>query len=205
AKRAYRLIVPPGKVSKVVREVHVEFGHVGQRRTEAVVRQRFWWPKLYDDFVRNCANCNICAQTKSPAVAPKTPLQTVATFGQDHRVGVDVMGPLPTLRRGNKYILVIVEYFTKWCEAFPMLNHEAPTITLLFLNEWVARFGTPIELRSDQGAAFESRLLEEICRMLRIHKTRTTPYHPQSNGLVERTNRTVMTWGRNPVTVSLSL
>ncbi|KAA3681974.1 uncharacterized protein DEA37_0015256 [Paragonimus westermani] len=74
-----------------------------------------------------------------------------------------------------------------------MPGQEASTITSLFIYELVARFGTPIELHSEQDAAFESRLLEEVCRMLPIHKTRTTSYHPQSNGLIERTNRTVMT------------
>ncbi|KAA3679021.1 uncharacterized protein DEA37_0010880 [Paragonimus westermani] len=103
------------------------------------------------------------------------------------------MGPLPTSRRRNKYILVIVDYFTKWFEVLPMPNQEASTTTSLFVNEWIARSGTPIDLRSDQGAAFESRLLIELCRMLRIHKTRTTPYHPQSKGSIERTKRTVMT------------
>ncbi|KAA3679211.1 uncharacterized protein DEA37_0009615 [Paragonimus westermani] len=128
AKRTYRLIVPSDKVSNVVREIHVELGHAGRRRTEAAVRQRFWWPKLHGDVVRNCANCNICARTRAPTVAPRAPLQTVATVGPNHRVGVDVM--------------------------------EASTITL-FENEWVARFGTSVELHSDQGAAFGSRLLEE--------------------------------------------
>ncbi|KAA3678571.1 uncharacterized protein DEA37_0003326 [Paragonimus westermani] len=188
AKRTYRLIVPSGKVSNVVREVHVELGHSGQRRTEAAVRQLFWWSKLHDDVVRNGARCNSCAQTKSPTVAPRAPLQKVATLGPNHCVG-----PIPTSRRGSKYILVIVDYFTKWCEALPIPNQEASTITSLFVNEWVARSGTPIELHPDQGAAFESRPLEEACRMLHIHKTLTTPYHRQSNGLVERTNRTVMT------------
>ncbi|KAA3672721.1 uncharacterized protein DEA37_0013979 [Paragonimus westermani] len=192
-KRTCRLILPSGRVSKVVREIHVELGHAGQRTTEVAVRQHFWWPKLHDDVVRNCANCNICAQTDSPTVAPKVLFQTVATVGPNHRVGVDVIGPVPRSRMGNKYILVIVGYFTIWCEAFPMPIQEAPIITSLFVNEWVARFGKPIELHSEQGAAFESRLLEEVCRTLRIHETRTTPYHPQSNGLVERTNRTVMT------------
>ncbi|KAA3670204.1 uncharacterized protein DEA37_0001096 [Paragonimus westermani] len=114
AKRTYILIVPSGKISNVVREVQVELGHAGQRRTEPAVRQRFWWPKLYDGVVRNGTNCNICAQTKSPAVAPRAPLQTVATVDPNHRVGVDVMGPLPKSRRGNKYILVIADHFTKY-------------------------------------------------------------------------------------------
>ncbi|KAA3670746.1 uncharacterized protein DEA37_0010397, partial [Paragonimus westermani] len=135
AKRTYRLIVPSGKVSKVVREVHVELEHASQRRSEAAVRQRFSWPKLHDDVVRNCANRNICAQTEFLTVAPRAPLQTVAKVGPNYRAAIDVMGPLPTSRRGNKYILVIVDYFTKWCEAFPMPNQEVSTITPLFVNE----------------------------------------------------------------------
>ncbi|KAA3672685.1 uncharacterized protein DEA37_0010174 [Paragonimus westermani] len=78
------------------------------------------------------------------------------------------MGPLPTSRRGNTCILVIVNYFTKWSEAFPIPNREASTITSLFVSEWVASFGTPIELHSDQGAAFESHPREKLGERLRV-------------------------------------
>ncbi|KAA3680587.1 uncharacterized protein DEA37_0007369 [Paragonimus westermani] len=181
AKRTHRLIVPSGKVSKVVREMHVELGHAGQRRTGAAVRQRFWWLTLHDDVVRKCVNCNFCAQTKSPTVAHRVPLQTVATVGPNHRVEVNVMGPLPTSRRGNKYIVVIVDYFTKWCEAFPMPNQQASTITSLFVNEWVTRLGTHIGLHSDQGAAFGSRLLEEeLGERLRVSYKIAAQHQPKS-------------------------
>ncbi|KAA3681893.1 uncharacterized protein DEA37_0002784, partial [Paragonimus westermani] len=113
AKQTYRLIVPSSKVSKVVREMNVELGRADQLRTEAAVRQRFWWPKLRGNAAPNCANSNVCAQTKFPIVALRASLQTFATVGPNRRVGVDVMGPLPTSRRGNEYIIVIVDYFTK--------------------------------------------------------------------------------------------
>ncbi|KAA3671000.1 uncharacterized protein DEA37_0003260 [Paragonimus westermani] len=74
-----------------------------------------------------------------------------------------------------------------------MPNQETSTITSFFVNVWVARSDTPIELQSDQGAAFETRFPEKVCSILRTHKNGTTPYHPQRNGLVERTDRTVMT------------
>ncbi|KAA3670233.1 uncharacterized protein DEA37_0011574, partial [Paragonimus westermani] len=111
-KRTHRQIVPSGKVPEVVREVHVELGRARWRRTEAAVWQRFWWSKRHDDVVRNCSNCNICAQTKSPTAAFRAPLRTFATVGPNHPVGVDVMGPLLPSKRGNKYIPVIVDYFT---------------------------------------------------------------------------------------------
>ena len=129
---------------------------------------------------------------KEPVRTLKAQLQCVPVKGPNQRVGVDVIGPLPISRKGNRYILVMVDYFTKWCEAFPMANQEAITIANLIVNEWISRYGAPVSLHSDQGAPFESHLLSEVCHLLGIHKTRTTPYHPQSNGLVERTNRTII-------------
>ncbi|GAA54787.1 gap-Pol polyprotein [Clonorchis sinensis] len=85
----------------------------------------------------------------------------------------------------------MVDYLTKWCEAVPVKQQDARTIASVIVSEWVSRYGVPVILHSDQGPAFESYLLREICAFLGIHKTRTTPYHPEGNGLVERTNRTI--------------
>ncbi|KAA3669778.1 uncharacterized protein DEA37_0010383 [Paragonimus westermani] len=101
------------------------------------------------------------------------------------------MGPLPVTERGNRYILVLVDYFTEWSEAVHIERQDACTVAVAIINEWIARCRTPIMLHSDQGAAFESQLLQETCHLLGIKKTRTTPYHPQWNGLVERTNWTI--------------
>ena len=108
------------------------------------------------------------------------------------RVAMDILGPLPETPRGNKYILVIGEYFTKWKEAFPLKDTEALTIAKVFVNEFVCRFGVPDSLHTDQGRNFEAKVLKEVCQLLGVKKTRTTPYHPQSDGLVERFNRTLL-------------
>ena len=92
---------------------------------------------------------------------------------------------------GNKYILVISDFFTKWTESFAMLNMEARTCAKILVNEVVSRFGVPNKIHSDQGRQFESNLFAEMCELLQIEKTRTTPYHPQSDGMVERFNRTL--------------
>ena len=186
-----KLIVPLAKVTKVISTVHAQLGHCGQRKTEAAIRQRFWWPRIHEDVITFCTNCENCARIKAPVQTPRAQLQSIPPERPNHRVGVDVIGPLPVSRSGNRFILVMVDYFTKWCEAFPMKNQEAATISHLIVNEWIARYGVPVSLHSDQGAPFESHLLAEICHLLGVHKTRTTPYHPQSNGLVERTNRTI--------------
>ena len=108
------------------------------------------------------------------------------------RVAMDILGPLPETDRGNKYILVIGDYFTKWKEAHAMPNMEAITVARIFVNEFICRFGAPEQLHTDQGRNFESALLKEICKLLGITKTRTTPYHPQSDGMIERFNRTIL-------------
>nr|CAH8864708.1 unnamed protein product [Trichobilharzia regenti] len=186
-----RLLVPRLKVPEVIRLVHQQLGHAGQRKTEHAVRQRFWWPLLHHDVTEFCRNCATCAQIKQPKASPRAPLVPMLTEAPNHRVGVDVMGPITTSRRGNRYILVMVDYFTKWCEAVPLRQQDALTIGRAFIDNWVSRFGAPLYLHSDQGAAFESYLLAHICNTFGIRKTHTTPYHPQGNGLVERTNRTI--------------
>ena len=107
------------------------------------------------------------------------------------RIAVDVLGPLPITEAGNKYLLVIMDYFSKWPEVHPMPNHEASTVAEILVKEVVSRFGVPVTIHSDQGRNFESSLIAEMCLLLGAEKTRTTPLHPESDGMVERFNRTL--------------
>ena len=107
------------------------------------------------------------------------------------RVAMDVLGPLPQTDRDNRYILVIGDYFTKWTEAYAIPNQEAATIAAVFVEQFVCRYGVPMQLHTDQGRDFESHLFKEICNLLAIDKTRTSALHPQSDGMIERANRTI--------------
>jgi transposase InsO family protein len=84
-----------------------------------------------------------------------------------------------------------MDYFSKWPEVYALPNQEATTVADVLVEQWVSRFGVPMELHSDQGRNFESHVFREVCKLLGIHKTRTTPLHPQSDGMVERFNRTL--------------
>ena len=108
------------------------------------------------------------------------------------RVTLDILGPLPETERGNKYILVIGDYFSKWVEAYPVPDEKAETVAQKLVTEFACRFGVPLELHSDQGRNFESRVFAEMCEILGIKKTRTTPYNPKSDGMIERFNRTLI-------------
>jgi hypothetical protein len=107
------------------------------------------------------------------------------------RVALDIIGPFRRTNSGNKYILVLGDYFSKWTEAYALPNIEAITVAKKFVNEFIARFGVPLQVHTDQGTQFTSQLMTEICKLLGIHKTRTTALHPSSDGMVERFNRTL--------------
>uniref|UniRef100_A0A3B4WPR7 Integrase catalytic domain-containing protein n=1 Tax=Seriola lalandi dorsalis TaxID=1841481 RepID=A0A3B4WPR7_SERLL len=127
---------------------------------------------------------------KTQGKPPCVPLQPSATSRPFERVARDILGPLPETPSKNRYILVVGDYFSKWTEAFPLPNQEASSIAKVLKEEWVCRFGVPRSIHSDQGRNFESTLFRELCRLLKIHKT--SPYHAQSDGLIERFNRILL-------------
>jgi hypothetical protein len=104
---------------------------------------------------------------------------------------MDILGPLPTTTRGNQYILVMSDHFTKWVEAVPIANQTAKTVAEAFVNEVVARHGVPCKILTDQGRNFEAEIMRQIFLLLGVEKLRTSAYHPQTDGQVERFNRTI--------------
>ena len=108
---------------------------------------------------------------------PRAPLSTISTAEPMQIVAVDILGPLPGSPNGNWYILVAMDYFTKWAEAYPVPNQEVAIIANKLVNEMFLRFSSSEQLHSDRGRQFELALVREVCKCLDICKTRTTPYH----------------------------
>ena len=130
--------------------------------------------------------------TKSPPKHHHAPLQMQVSTSPMQCVAMDILGPLPVTPHSNKYLLILGNYFTKWTEAFAIPDMETATVARVFVNEFVSRFGTPTHLHTDQSRSFELSLIRELCQLMGIVKTRTTPYHPQSDGMIERFNRTLL-------------
>ena len=107
------------------------------------------------------------------------------------RVAMDLLDMLVANTRGNRYVLIMVDCFSRWTEACPLPDKTAQSVADAFFSQIVCRFGMPIVIYSDQGREFENRIMQELCILCGSHKTRTTPYHPESDGLVERFNRTL--------------
>ncbi len=119
-------------------------------------------------------------------------MQTYMCGAPLDRIHLDVLGPLPESKNGNKYILVIIDQFTKWVEAYAIPHQGSELVARKLVMDFITTFGVPLELHTDQGSNFQSVLFREVCRLLNISRTRTTPYHPSSNGQVERFNRTLL-------------
>lgn len=188
-----QLVVPVSIQDDVLRESHDEptSGHFGVAKTMERLKERFYWVNCRRDVGRWCQKCEPCGKRKGPKTKTRSPIKQHISGAPMERLAVDIMGPLPTSEAGNKYLMVVGDYFTKWTEAIPLPNQEAKTVADALVTQVITRFGVPDSLHSDQGRNFESKLFTEVCRILGINKTRTTPYRPQSDGMVERFNRTL--------------
>uniref|UniRef100_A0A0X3PXJ8 Transposon Ty3-I Gag-Pol polyprotein n=1 Tax=Schistocephalus solidus TaxID=70667 RepID=A0A0X3PXJ8_SCHSO len=187
-----RVVLPLSMVDEVVERMHAELGHSGIHKTEWALRRRYFWPNQKRDIQDVIRSCEFCLASKSPNQALKAPLQPIKTGYPNERVGVDLVGPIAPSAKGNKFILVMVDFFTKMAEAVPLPDASAATVAKAIFNCWVCRWGAPDQIHSDRGSSFESAVVLELCKFLKIKKTRTTAYHPQGNGQVERTNRTLL-------------
>ena len=189
----WQLVVPKGLRADILREMHdaKTAGHLRVTKTLGRIKQRFYWYRCSQDVKDWCRRCDSCAARKPPQKKPRSAMKTYNVGAPLERVALDVLGPLPESERGKKYILVVADHFTKWTEAYAIPNQEAATVATKVVEEFVARMGVPRQIHSDQGRNFEAAVFQEMCALLGIEKTRTTPLHPQSDGMVERYNRTL--------------
>ena len=186
-------IVPSSLKPTILQGLHDDkvAGHMGIAKTFKRVQDRYYWCGYHRDVEDWCRKCTVCQARMAPGKTPRAPLKKIRTGARFQRTSLDILGPLPVSNQGNRYILLITDYFSKWAEAVPLANIEACTVAQAFVEQFVSRFGVPSQVHTDQGKQFEAQLFQEMCAILGIDKTRTTPYWPQSDGFVERLNRTL--------------
>jgi hypothetical protein len=146
---------------------------------------------MYQDikeYIKTCDNCQRYTRQEK-----NEPLHSIKILHPFERIGIDIIGPLPITSRNNRYIVTATEYFTKWPEAKPLKKADAENVAKFLYEEIICRHGTPKILLSDQGSHFRNELVEKLCQKFKIQRRFSSPYHPQTNGLVERFNKTLCT------------
>ena len=180
--------VPPALRRKVLKQCHdtKTSGHFYYWKTLNKVKKYFNWGGLSKDVQIYCQACQVCATRKTAGYNRKAKMRRYDVGFPMEEVAIDLMGPFPEAESGNKYVLVIVDSFSKWMEAYPVPNIEAKTVAEKLVLEFVSRFGVPYQIKSDRGKQFDCELFEQMCVMLEVEHRMSTPFHPQGNSRVER-------------------
>ena len=166
-------------------------GHMGCRKTRNRILQNFLWPGIFIDVAKFCRSCPKCQNSVTKGRSSKVKLVPIPPMAEPFtRVAIDIVGPLIRTKKGNRYILTLCDYSTKYPEAVPLKVIDAETVANALI-EIFSRTGIPKEILSDQGSNFTSATMKQLCRLLHIKKLTSTPYHPQANELVERFNGTL--------------
>jgi transposase InsO family protein len=187
------VVIPHAMREEVLRFAHDAklSGHMGCGNTLARARHCCFWYGMSRDIRNYVLSCNLCSKYKG-VTRRKTALRRYHAGYPMERVHLDILGPFTPSDNGNVYILSMIDQFSKWIEFAAIPEQTALIIAKEFVERFITTFGCPLSVHTDQGRQFESDLFQELCRMLEIAKTRTTPYHPASNGQVERYNRVLL-------------
>jgi transposase InsO family protein len=187
----YLLLVPQHKRSSLIAITHQTLAHVGITKTLSVLKQTYWWPGMETEVRLRINMCKPCAERKCGNMGLQPPAQQTVTGFPFEKIAIDITGPLPQTQNGYRYILGVIDYFSRYPMLIPLRNVDARTVAESLFFRWISIFGAPHSIHSDRGTCFESSLFKELCDLMNIKKTRTAPYYPKSDGLIERLFRTV--------------
>ncbi|MCO5569098.1 hypothetical protein L7F22_022805 [Adiantum nelumboides] len=185
-----RRVPSTNEIPKILKGLHEEAcgGHFSHELTlKKVLLAGYVWPSMHADVQHWCRSCHNC-QVNGNKRLLYGPRQAVIANGPFEKWGIDAMGPLPRTANGKLYILVAIDYMTRWVEAQSVAKVNEKTVSKFVYTHICCRFGTPLEIVSDNGPGFRRGLLTEVCEVLKISHRHSTPYYPQSNGLVEKAN-----------------
>ncbi|UYV71114.1 hypothetical protein LAZ67_8001791, partial [Cordylochernes scorpioides] len=194
--RAWLLVVPEKKKREIMKEYHnhMSNGHLGVARTMYRIKSKYFWPSMLKDVSEFVKTCHLCqsrkAQTNYTFWTTTAPIPP-ANFPFE-RIGVDFVGPLPSTKNRKKWIIVLTDYYTRYAETKAVSEATVKELSKFLVEDIFLQHGAPQYLISDRGSQFTSNLMEEVMKMCKIKHCFTTSYHPQTNGLTERLNRTLI-------------
>ena len=187
------LVMKSTEVETLLHNIHNEplGGHLGRDITFNKLVHKYYWPKMYNTVKEWVKTCDVCQRQGIPR--RQEPLHPISVGQPFDRIGIDYVGPLPRTKQGNRYIVVATEYLTKWAEAAAVPDCTAQTTAQFIFQEVVCRHGTPGEILTDRATSFQNELIAALLHIIGTKHRLSSPYHPQTNGLTERFNRTLCT------------
>lgn len=178
----------PKSLRKKIFDLYHGLTHAGQKGTKKLISARYFWPTATEDIKQWVSTCTACQSSKVTQHTKVPPTQIPVPATRFSHVHIDLVGPLPP-SQGNKYLLTMVDRFTRWPEVVSLPSQEASTVADALVECWIARYGVPDTITTDQGRQFESRLFSSLCKRLGAQVIHTSAYNPRANGMVERFHR----------------
>ena len=163
--------------------------HASKERMMEKMKKRYYWPQMFENikvYVESCDSCQRRGKAKR-----NEPLHPIPVGEPFYQIGIDYVGPLNRTKSGNRYIIVAMDYLTKWPEAKPVKEATAEETVRFVYDDIICRHGCPGKILTDRGTHFNNQLLKTLLEKFQVKHLLSTPYHPQTNGLVERLNRTL--------------
>uniref|UniRef100_A0A3P9JTM2 Gypsy retrotransposon integrase-like protein 1 n=1 Tax=Oryzias latipes TaxID=8090 RepID=A0A3P9JTM2_ORYLA len=190
----YQLVIPRSRTDTFLNYYHNNAlsGHLGRLKTLLKLLEVAWWPTVRKDVWTYIKCCSVCQAYKPDNKKLAGLLQSTTSEEPWEKVGIDFMGPFPRSKKGNIFLLVVIDYFSKWVELFPLKDSKTHRVIAILKDEIFTRYGVPKELISDRGPQFTGREMKNFCGCWGVNHKFTTSYHPQAN-LTERSNRTIKT------------
>jgi Integrase zinc binding domain/Integrase core domain len=188
--KLYR-VIKKDEVATVLHMMHNDptSGHLGIEATFNKIRSRYYWPQFYEEIKRYVETCDACQRRGRPR--RNNELYPIPVHSPFYQIGIDIVGPLPRTQRGKKYIVTAMDYLTKWPEARALTEATAEKVADFIYEQIICQHGCPQIILTDRGTHFNNNMVDRLLSKFKIKHLLSTPYHPQTNGLVERFNRTI--------------
>ena len=168
---------------------HELAGHFGIDATYDRIKDKYYWKGMRKDIEAYVKSCDSCQRRGKPV--GKHELNTIKVKEPFYQIGIDIVGPLKITERKNRYIVTAMDYFTKWVEAKALETADAKEVARFIYEDIICRHGCPKKILSDRGSHFNNNLIKSLTTEFHIKHNFSTPYHPKTNGLIERFNKTL--------------
>lgn len=184
-------VIPRYKLEEIMKLFHDDetAAHFGKDTTYDKIKEKYYWPTIRPDIETYVKSCDKCQRRGKSTT--KNELHSIKISRPFQRIGIDIVGPLPLTNKGNRYIITAMDYFTKWPEARALKAANAEEVSKFIYEDIICRHGCPQKILTDRGSHFNNQTITTMMEKFKVTHNFSTPYHPKTNGLIERFNKTI--------------